>query len=72
MDSLHVRCWCRLRKVENAGEASSFLGIRSFGILWKCMVYKYAVWSLIEPKRGGWECFAQDIAETKHTADEGQ
>ena len=26
---------------------------RSFGILLNCMNYKYALWSLIEPKRGG-------------------
>ena len=28
MDGWHVRCWCGLREVENAGEASPYLEIR--------------------------------------------
>ena len=27
MEGWHVKCWCRLREVENAGEASQYLKI---------------------------------------------
>ena len=36
------------------------------------MVYKYALWFLIEPNRGGGSVFVQGIAEKKYTAEEGQ
>ena len=52
-----MRCWCGLREIENVGEASPYLDIRSFGILLNCMNYKYALWSLVEPKRSGGSVF---------------
>ena len=33
VDGWHVRCWRRLRKVENAVEASSYLETKIFSIL---------------------------------------
>ena len=37
MNGWHVRCYYGLREIENAGEASQYLDIRSFCILLNCM-----------------------------------